>query len=436
MRQLHLVLLLVIAALASVGAQPTEPTRRTVIHAGRLIDARTDTMRPQVTVTVQGDRIVGVTDGYVVAAPGDTVVDLRQATVMPGLMDMHVHITSQQSGAAGYADRFFLNSTDVALRATTYARKTLMAGFTTVRDCGAGDKLNISLRDAIAKGWVDGPRIVAAGSVTTTGGHGDGTNGLASELQLLLEPRMTGTANGPDEMRRAVRQRYKDGADFIKIASTGGVLSLAKSGDAPLFTDAELEAVVSTARDYGMTVAAHAHGTEGMLRAVRAGVHSIEHGTHMSHDLMTAMREKGTWYVPTISAGRFVAEKAKIDGYFPEIVRPKAASIGPLLQETFAKAYKAGVKIAFGTDQGVAPHGDNGLEFAYMVEAGMPPIVAIQAATVESARLLGMEDQLGTVDAGKLADLIAVEGDPLANIRQMTRVVFVMKGGRVYTDQR
>ncbi len=436
MRTPRLVLLLVIAALASIAAQPTEPVVRTVIHAGRLIDARTDAMRTQVTVTVQGDRITGVTDGYVVAAPGDTVVDLRQATLMPGLMDMHVHITSQQSGAAGYADRFFLNSTDVALRATTYAGKTLMAGFTTVRDCGAGDKLNISLRDAIAKGWVDGPRIVAAGGVTTTGGHGDGTNGLASELQLLLEPRMTGIANGPDEMRRAVRQRYKDGADFIKIASTGGVLSLSKSGDAPLFTDAELEAVVSTARDYGMTVAAHAHGTEGMLRAVRAGVHSIEHGTYMSDDVMTAMREKGTWYVPTISAGRFVAEKAKIDGYFPEIVRPKAASIGPLLQETFSKAYRAGVKIAFGTDQGVAPHGDNGLEFAYMVEAGMPPLDAIKAATVESARLLGMEEQLGTVDAGKLADLVAVEGDPIANIRQMTRVVFVMKGGRVYSERR
>lgn len=433
MRTLRWFLLLLLVMTGALAAQPAEPVRRTVIHAGRLIDGHGDVARTQVTVTVQDTRIVAVTDGYVVAAPGDTVVDLRQATLMPGLMDMHVHLTSQQSGAAGYAERFFLNPPDVALRATTYARRTLMAGFTTVRDCGAGEKLNLSLRDAIAKGWVDGPRIIAAGGVTTTGGHGDGTNGLASELQLLLEPRMAaGTANGPDEMRRAVRQRYKDGADFIKIAATGGVLSLAKSGDAPLFTDEELAAVVATARDYGMVVAAHAHGAEGMLRAVRAGVHSIEHGTHMTDEVMTAMREKGTWYVPTISAGRFVAEKAKIDGYFPEVVRPKAASIGPLIQETFAKAYRAGVKIAFGTDQGVAPHGDNGLEFAYMVEAGMPPIEAIKAATVESARLLGMEEQLGTVDVGKLADLVAVEGDPLADIRQMTRVSFVMKGGQVY----
>jgi imidazolonepropionase-like amidohydrolase len=193
---------------------------------------------------------------------------------------------------------------------------------------------------------------------------------------------------------------------------------------------------VATARDYGMTVAAHAHGTEGMLRAVRAGVHSIEHGTYMSDEVMAAMREKGTWYVPTISAGRFVAEKAKVDGYFPAIVRPKAATIGPLLQETFTKAYRAGVKIAFGTDQGVAPHGDNGLEFVYMVEAGMPPMEAIQSATIEAAKLLGMDDQLGTVDAGKLADLVAVQGDPIADIRQMTNVAFVMKGGRVYKDQR
>jgi imidazolonepropionase-like amidohydrolase len=233
-------------------------------------------------------------------------------------------------------------------------------------------------------------------------------------------------------MRAAVRQRYKDGADFIKIAATGGVLSLAKSGQAPLFTDAELAAVVGTARDYGLTVAAHAHGTEGMLRAVRAGVHSIEHGTYMTDEVMTAMKERGTYYVPTISAGRFVAEKSKIDGYFPAVVRPKAAAIGPKIQDTFARAWKAGVKIAFGTDQGVAPHGDNGLEFVYMVGGGMPAMAAIKSATIETARLLGMEQDLGTVEPGKIADLVAVAGDPLADIRQMTKVSFVMKGGQVH----
>lgn len=318
---------LAICLLSAIAGQ-SAAIAKTLVHAGRLIDGRADSARATVTITVDGDRIVSVTDGYATPAPGDTVIDLKNATVLPGLMDMHVHLSAETSGAAGYAERFYLNPADVALRATTYARKTLLAGFTTVRDCGAGNKLNLALRDAAAKGWIVGPRVVAGGSVTTTGGHGDGTNGLATELQEALAPVLPGTANGPDEMRAAVRQRYKDGADFIKIAATGGVLSLAKSGQAPLFTEEELAAVVQTARDYGMTVAAHAHGTEGMLRAVRAGVHSIEHGTYMTDEVMTAMKEKGTYYVPTISAGQFVAEKAKIEGYFPAVVRPKAAAIG------------------------------------------------------------------------------------------------------------
>ena len=419
-------------AVALMAASAAASDAKTLIHAGRLIDGRADTVRTSVTVTVDGDRIVSVTDGYATPAPGDTVIDLKSTTLLPGLMDMHVHLSSQQSGQAGYAERFYLNPADVALRATTYARKTLLAGFTTVRDCGAGNKLNLALRDAVAKGWIDGPRIIAAGSVTTTGGHGDATNGLATELQEALAPVLPGTANGPDQMRAAVRQRYKDGADAIKIAATGGVLSLAKSGQAPLFTDEELAAVVQTAKDYGLTVIAHAHGTEGMLRAVKAGVHSIEHGTYMSDEVMAAMKERGTYFVPTISAGKFVAEKSKIDGYFPEIVRPKAAAIGPQIQATFAKAWKAGVKIAFGTDQGVAPHGDNGLEFVYMVEAGMPPMAAIKSATSVNAELLGMEKDLGTVEAGKLADLVAVPGDPLFDITAMTKVSFVMKNGVVY----
>lgn len=421
-----------VATCALLAAASTTANAKTLIHAGRLIDGRADVARTNVTVTVDAGRIVGVTDGFATPATGDTVVDLRAATLMPGLMDMHVHITMEQSGAAGYAERFFLNPADLALRATTYARKTLMAGFTTVRDCGAGDKLNLAMRDAIARGWVVGPRVIAAGGVTTTGGHGDGTNGLASELQEMLVSRLPGTANSPEEARAAVRQRYKDGADFIKIAATGGVLSLAKSGDAPLFFDDEIAAVVRTAKDYGMKVAAHAHGTEGMLRAVRAGVDSIEHGTMMTDEVMTAMKERGTFYVPTISAGRFVAEKAKVDGYFPTVVRPKAAAIGPQIQDTFARAFKAGVKIAFGTDQGVAPHGDNGWEFAYMVEAGMPAMAAIKSATLEASRLAGLDEELGTVEPGKIADLVAVPGDPLADIRQMTKVSFVMKGGVVH----
>ena len=405
---------------------------KTLIHAGSLIDGRADTARKTVTLTVDGDRITGLADGYTAPAAGDTVIDLKHATVMPGLMDMHVHITGEQSGQAGYAERFYLNPADAALRATTYAKKTLLAGFTTVRDCGAGDKLNLAMRDAIAKGWVDGPRIFAAGSVSTTGGHGDGTNGLSSRIQHLLDEEANGIANGPDEIRRVVRQRYKDGADLIKIAATGGVLSLAKSGQAPLFTEDEVRTVVLTAKDYGMKVAAHAHGDIGMQRAIKAGVASIEHGTYMSDETIALMKTHGTYYVPTISAGRFVAEKSKLDGYFPSIVRPKAAAIGPLIQATFQRAYAAGVKIAFGTDQGVAPHGDNAKEFIYMVEAGMPAMKAIQSATLEAAKLVDAEKDLGTVESGKIADLVAVPGDPIADISLMTKVSFVMKAGKVY----
>ena len=413
-----------------VTALPSAAGADILIHAGRLVDGRSDTVRTNVTVVVAGNRIARIVDGFASPGAGDTVVDLRNATLMPGLMDMHVHISSQSSPTS-YTEGFFMNPSDVALRATQYMERTLMAGFTTVRDLGAGSRLNLALRDAVAKDWIRGPRIIAAGGVTTTGGHGDGTNGLAMELQQLLAPRAQGRADGADAMRAAVRLRYQENADLIKIAATGGVLSLAKSGDAPLFTEEELAAVVQTARDYGMKVAAHAHGAEGMMRAVRAGVHSIDHGTYMTPEIMEEMKQRGTYYVPTISAGRFVAEMAQIDGYFPEIVRPKAAAIGPQIQDTFARAWKAGVKIAFGTDQGVAPHGDNALEFVYMVEAGMPPMAAIQSATLEAARLIAMENDLGTVEAGKIADLVAVPGDPVADIRLMAKVQFVMQGGVV-----
>ena len=418
-----------IAVLTATLAAPLPA--RTLVHAGTLIDGRADTARRNVTIIIDGERIAEVADGFAAPAAGDTVVDLKSATVMPGLMDMHVHLTGEQSPTS-YTERFYLNPADYALRATTYAKKTLLAGFTTVRDLGAADKLNLSLRDAIAKGWVEGPRIHACGRVSTTGGHGDGTNGLNSRLQALLGEDLTNVVDGADGMRRAVRQCYKDGADLVKIAVTGGVLSLAKSGQAPIFTDDELAAVVSAAKDYGLKVAAHAHGDEGMQRAIKAGVVSIEHGTYMSDETIRLMKEHGTYYVPTVSAGRFVAEKSKEDSYFPPIVRPKAAAIGPLIQATFQRAWAAGVKIAFGTDQGVAPHGDNAKEFIYMVESGMPPMKAIQSATLEGARLLGIEQDLGTVEKGKIADLVAVPGDPLADISLMTKVNFVMKAGKIY----
>jgi imidazolonepropionase-like amidohydrolase len=243
-----------------------------------------------------------------------------------------------------------------------------------------------------------------------------------------------GVLNSPEDARKAVRQRYKDGADFIKITATGGVLSLASSGENPQFTMDELEAVIQTATDYGMHVAAHTHGAEGMRRAVLAGVRSIEHGTFMTEEIMDLMKDRGTYYVPTISAGKFVAEKSQEDGYFPAIVRPKAASVGPQIQATFAKAYDAGVTIAFGTDAGVSPHGDNALEFVYMVEAGMPPMEAIQSATMTTAELLGVQDELGSIAAGKLADIIAVTGDPLDDVGELQSVTFVMKDGVVYRE--
>lgn len=404
---------------------------RTLLHCGTLIDGLADAPKKEMTVVIDGEKIVAVQAGYIAPAGDDKIVDLKNATVMPGWIDCHVHLTGQSSPTS-YNEWFQMNPGDFALRGAMYAKKTLHAGFTTVRDCGSPENLAISLRKAIAAGWIEGPRVYASGRISTTGGHGDATNGRNNQLQILFEPFTTTVVNGPDEIRRAVRQGYKDGADFIKISSTGGVLSLAKSGEAPLFTDDELKAVVETARDYGMKVASHAHGTEGMKRAILAGVASIEHGTFMSDEVIALMKQRGTYYVPTISAGKFVAEKARIDGYFPPIVRPKAATIGPLIQATFARAWQAGVKIAFGTDQGVAPHGDNALEFVYMVEAGMPPMAAFKSATMEAAKLLGAENEIGSVSVGKFADLVAVPGDPLADIQLVTKVSFVMKAGAIH----
>lgn len=403
----------------------------TYIHAGKLITAETNQMLSEQTIIVDGNKIIAIEGGYKTPAAGDTLIDLRQHTVLPGLMDMHTHFSSQIS-ATSYGEGQRLNEADYALRGAVFAEKTLMAGFTTVRELGDSHHVSVALRKAIAQGFVKGPRIYAAGkSLATTGGHADPTNGLAYLLQGDPGPKQ-GVINGPDEARKAVRQRYKDGADLIKITATGGVLSVAKSGMNPQFTDDELAAIVSTARDYGFKVAVHAHGKEGMQRAIKAGVDSIEHGTFMDKETMALMKKYGTYYVPTISAGKWVQQKAEIDGFFPDLVRPKAASIGPLIQQTFSEAYKAGVKIAFGTDAGVGAHGDNWLEFVYMTEAGMPAMAAIQSATIEGARLLGMEQELGSIKAGKLADIIAVPGNPLDDIKTLGQVSFVMKDGQIY----
>ncbi len=401
----------------------------TYLQCGQLLDVRTLTMLAERTIVVDDKTITRIDSGYSGNA-GATIVDLRSQTCMPGLIDLHVHLTSNPS-ASSTLERFTLNPPDITIRAVVNAEKTLMAGFTSVRDLAAPSGINVSLRNAINGGLVKGPRIQAAGVVATTGGHMDPTNGMRADL--MGHPGVdAGVISGPDEARRAVRQRYKEGYDLIKIAVTGGVLSLAKSGDAPQFTDEELAAIVKTAKDYGFPVATHAHGAEGSKRAIRAGVTSIEHGTYLDDEAFTMMKQKGTWLVPTISAGRFVAEKAKIDGYFQPMVRVKAATIGPLIQGMAGRAYKASVKIAFGTDQGVAPHGDNAREFEYMVEAGMPPLETIRAATLNGATVMGLEKQIGTIEAGKFADIVAVPGDPAKDISLMSRVGFVMKDGAIY----
>lgn len=402
---------------------------RTLIHAGRLIDGLGGQPLLEHTIVIEGDSIVAVERGFRDATGSEQVIDLSEQTVMPGLIDMHVHLNGETSPTEAI-ESFRQNPEDHAFRAAVYARRTLEAGFTTVRDVGG--EISLALRNAINTGWAEGPRIYAAGrTIASTGGHGDPTNGVRRDL---LDPPtiVEGVANGPVEVRAAVRQRYKEGSDLIKITATGGVLSQASSSQNAQYTIEEIEAIVATAKDYGLHVAAHAHGEEGMRRAVLGGVTTIEHGTYMSDAVMDLMIERGTYYVPTIIAGRFVAEKAEIDGYFSALVRPKARTIGPLIQATFARAYKRGVPILFGTDTGVSPHGENWKEFVYMVEAGMPLLEAITVATSKPAAVLGIADQVGTIKAGLLADIIAVPGNPLEDAALMGRVNFVMKGGAVY----
>jgi len=424
MRLLPLLALLATApAFAQSGAT-------TALHCGQLFDSRSGEVLGAHTVLVRDGRIAAVSPGHG-ATPGATTIDLSSHTCTPGWTDLHVHLGSQSSPDS-YSEGFRLDDVDYAYRSVGYAEKTLLAGFTSVRDLGG--EVAPHLRDAINNGLVIGPRIWAAGkSIATTGGHADPTNGYNSTLSHLIGPPgpTEGVINSVEDARQAVRQRYKEGSDVIKITATGGVLSYAKSGDAPQFTVEEIRSVVDTARDYGYKVAAHAHGEEGMRRAVEAGVTSIEHGTYMSDELMALMKKKGTWYVPTIHAGRFVAEKAKIDGYFPDVVRPKAARIGALIQDTAARAYDAGVKMAFGTDMGVGPHGDNAREFLYLVEAGIPAATALQMATIRAAEVLGVDDQ-GVIATGQRADIVAVPGNPVEDIEAVLDVAFVMKDGVIH----
>ena len=407
--------------------------QETYLQCGQIVDVENGKVLTDKTIIISGNTITSIENGFQNGDSDDTVIDLKDKTVMPGFIDMHVHIEGQSSPQR-YIQRFTLNEADVALQSTVYAKNTLMAGFTTVRDLG-GSGVNIALRKAIAKGSVVGPRIFTAGkAIGTTGGHADPTNGMRKDLMGDPGPK-EGVVNSAEDAKKAVRQRYKDGADVIKITATGGVLSVAKSGQNPQFTLEEIKAITATAKDYGMLTAAHAHGDEGMRRAVIGGIKTIEHGTLMSEETMDLMVKHNTFLVPTITAGKQVTEKAKIKGFFPEVVAKKAAAIGPKIQTMFEKAYKKGVPIAFGTDAGVFPHGENAREFVYMTEAGMPIMEALKSATVTNAELLGMGDNLGQLKPGYIAAIIAVDENPKDNVETLRNVSFVMKEGKVYKSR-
>lgn len=404
--------------------------QKTIIYCGKLIDPKQLQVQTEMSVIIEGNKVTDVQKGYVTAGSSDKVIDLKSKTVMPGLIDCHVHMDHQTSSNRMLP--FIENPADKAFTAIQYSNITLMSGFTTVRDVGGS--VTISIRNAINKGQIIGPRIFTAGKIlSSTGGHGDGTNGLREDLMHIPELN-SDVVNGIDECIKMVRQRYKDGADLIKICSTGGVLSLEKDGSGAQFSEEEIRAIVNTAKDYGMKVACHAHGAEGIKRAVRAGVASIEHGTYVDDEAIALMKKMGTYHIPTIIAGKSVADSAKKPGYFPEIIAKKATEVGSTIQSAFAKTYKAGVKIAFGTDAGVYAHGKNWMEFMYMTEAGMPILECIKAATVNAADLLGITD-IGTLEKGKIADIIAVDGDPTKDVSVMGKVKFVMKDGKVYKNE-
>ncbi len=413
-------------SLTSIAAQDL------FLQCGSIVDTQSGKILKEKTIVVSGNKILSIQNGFVTGSDNDRTIDLKSKTVLPGFIDMHVHIEGESSPSR-YLERFTKNPADVAFQSTVYAERTLMAGFTTVRDLG-GSGVNIALRNAINKGVVKGPRIFTAGkTIASTGGHGDPTNGMREDLRGDPGPK-EGVVNSPEDARKAVRQRYKDGSDCIKITATGGVMSVAKNGQNPQFTIEEIKAIVETAKDYGFLTAAHAHGDEGMRRAILGGIKTIEHGTLMSEETMDLMVKHKAFLVPTISAGKAAVKMADIPGFLPPVVAKKAREIGPVSQVTFGKAYKKGVSIAFGTDAGVSPHGDNGKEFGFMHEAGMPIMEAIQAATTTNAELLGMENELGQLKAGFLADIVAVDEDPTKNVNTLEKAVFVMKEGVVYKE--
>ncbi|KAA3641278.1 MAG: amidohydrolase family protein [Proteobacteria bacterium] len=399
------------------------------VSCGHLFDSEQGQFISNQVIEIDNDYVVSVTDYK------DQTIDLdfSDGYCLPGLIDGHTHISSQM-GPGSYLSKFTLSAADVTLNAVHYAELTLQAGFTTVRDLGDSFGVTVALRDAINSGKLSGPRIFTSGkSLATTGGHADPSNGYRDGLHPPTTP-SDGVINGTAEARRAVRQHYQDGTDLIKITATGGVLSQATSGDNSQFTDDELAAIIDIAEDYGFKVAAHAHGKEGMKRAIKAGVISIEHGSYLDKEIISLMKQHDTYLVPTLLAGDFVAKKAREEGYFPPMVAKKAATIGPIMAAAFKHAYEGGVKIAFGTDSGVSEHGRNAEEFALMVAQGMSPAEAIVAATKSAADLIG-NNQIGVLKAGSFADLVAVKSNPLDDIKTLTDISVVIKGGQVIKNE-
>ncbi|MBX9403051.1 amidohydrolase family protein [Lysobacter sp. BMK333-48F3] len=421
-----------LATPAENGSGGADGTALRALHCGRLVDVDRGQLLGPTTVLVRDARIAQVLPGRV-APSGARVVDLSDATCLPGLIDAHVHL-SDQVGPASAVEKFRLDIADYAVRSTRYARDTLLAGFTTVRNLGDNAYETVALRDAIAAGYAIGPRILTAGvPIGSTGGHADPTNGYRADL--AGDPGVAqGVIDGEDDARKAVREHYKRGADAIKLMTSGGFLSEGASADNAQMTVAEIKAVVAAARDYGFKVTAHAHGAEAIRRAVLGGVDSIEHGTYVDEEGLRLMKAHGTWFVPTISPNAYTFDKADQSGYFPPVVAAKIKAAGLRNLQTTARAYRAGVKIASGSDAGVYPHGENARELQLLVQAGLPPMRAIQAATLHAAQMLGIDRETGAVAEGKQADIVAVAGDPVADIGLLRRVSFVMKGGQVYRD--
>ncbi len=419
------------AALALLLSAGGASANDIVVHAGQLLDGVDKTPRPNVSIVIHDDRIVDVEPGFVTPA-GAEIIDLSHSTVLPGLIDCHVHITGQNEGGNPIVEHVTRTSYDSAVRSTAYARNTLLAGFTSVRDVGANTEVVVALKRAIQAGVVEGPRMWVSGSpLGPTGGHSDQANGLDPELS---HPGWADNiVDSPEAARRIVRLHRQEGVDLIKIMPSGGVLSIGDDPSKQLMADDEIKAVIDTAHSLGLKVAAHAHGKQAIDAAVRLGVDSIEHGSYADAESYKLMKEHGTYLVPTMLIAMSVVEVAKTH---PEQLNPSSAAkalvVGPLIRENLHNAYLAGVKIAFGTDEGLVPHGQNAREFALMVDAGMKPIDAIIAATGSAADLIGDKEDIGSVRPGRYADLVAVDGDPLTDITLLQHVRFVMKGGVVY----